>query len=50
MSRLRPAPPARYIHPKAIGLLGQEGDHDADLDVASESAPELSVVGGGPLP
>jgi 2-polyprenyl-3-methyl-5-hydroxy-6-metoxy-1,4-benzoquinol methylase len=39
MSRLRPAPPARYIHPKAVALLDQEGDHDADLDVASESAP-----------
>jgi SAM-dependent methyltransferase len=39
MSRLRPAPAARYIHPRAVALLGQEGDHDADLDVASESAP-----------
>jgi SAM-dependent methyltransferase len=39
MSRLRPAPAARYIHPKAAGLLDEEGDHDADLDVASESAP-----------
>ncbi|MFZ1994821.1 MAG: class I SAM-dependent methyltransferase [Solirubrobacteraceae bacterium] len=39
MSRLRPAPAARYIHPKAAGLLEEEGDHDADLDVASESAP-----------
>ncbi len=39
MSRLRPAPPARYIHPKAAVLLAQEGDHDADLDLASESTP-----------
>jgi SAM-dependent methyltransferase len=38
MSRLRPVPAARYIHPKAVALLDQEGDHDADLDVASESA------------
>ena len=39
MSRLRPTPPDRYIHPKAASLLDQEGDHHADLDVASESAP-----------
>jgi SAM-dependent methyltransferase len=39
MSRLRPAPAAGYIHPKAAALLDHEGDHDADLDVASESAP-----------
>ena len=39
MSRLRPAPAARYIHPKAAALVDQEGDHDADLDVTSESAP-----------
>jgi SAM-dependent methyltransferase len=39
MSRLRPAPAARYINPKATGLLDQEGDHDADLDVSGESAP-----------
>jgi SAM-dependent methyltransferase len=39
MSRLRPTPPGRYIHPKAVRLLDQEGDHDADLDVASDSAP-----------
>src|SRR5215203_4902569 len=38
MSRLRPGPAARYIHPKAAGLLEQEGDHDADLEIASESA------------
>jgi SAM-dependent methyltransferase len=47
MSRLRPAPAARYIHPKAAGLLEQEGDHDADLDVSGESAPNyLSWVTG----
>jgi SAM-dependent methyltransferase len=39
MSRLRPAPAARYVHPKAVGLLEQEGDHDADLDVSGDSAP-----------
>ncbi len=39
MSRLRPAPAARYINPKATALLDQEGDHDADLDVSGESAP-----------
>ena len=39
MSRLRPAPAARYIHPKAGTLVDQEGDHDADLDVTSENAP-----------
>lgn len=39
MSRLRPAPPACYIHPKAVALLDQEGDHDADLDVSGDSAP-----------
>lgn len=39
MSRLRPAPAARYIHPKASTLVDHEGDHDADLDVTSENAP-----------
>ena len=39
MSRLRPAPAARYIHPKAAALVDQEGHHDADLDVTSEIAP-----------
>lgn len=38
MSRLRPVPAARYVHPKAVALLTQEGDHDADLDISSESA------------
>ena len=39
MSRLRPQPAARYIHPKAASLVHQEGDHDADLDVSGDSAP-----------
>jgi SAM-dependent methyltransferase len=39
VSRLRPTPAARYIHPKAVDLVDQEGDHDADLVVTSESAP-----------
>jgi SAM-dependent methyltransferase len=39
VSRLRPAPAVRYIHPKAAALLEQEGDHDADLELSGESAP-----------
>ncbi len=39
MNRLRPAPAVRYIHPKAARLLEQEGDHDADLELSGESAP-----------
>ena len=30
---------ARYIHPKAASLLEEEGDHDADLELSGESAP-----------
>ena len=39
VSRLRPQPAGGYIHPKAAALVEQEGDHDADLDVTSENAP-----------
>jgi SAM-dependent methyltransferase len=39
MSRLRPAPAVRYIHPRAADLVEQEGDHDADLELSGESAP-----------
>ena len=39
MSRLRPAPATRYVHPKAAALLEHEGDHDADLELSGESAP-----------
>jgi hypothetical protein len=39
MGRLRPAPAARYIHPKAAAIVDQKGHHDADLDVTSENAP-----------
>ena len=39
MSRLRPEPAARYIHPKAASLVHQEGEHDADLDVSGDSLP-----------
>ncbi len=39
MSRLRPTPAARYIHPRAASLVDQEGDHDLDLDVSGENAP-----------
>jgi SAM-dependent methyltransferase len=34
----RPPPVARYVHPKAQGLVHDEGDHNANLDVAEESA------------
>ncbi len=47
VSRLRPAPAARYVHPKAVALVDQEGAHDAGLDITSESAPNyLSWVAG----
>jgi 2-polyprenyl-3-methyl-5-hydroxy-6-metoxy-1,4-benzoquinol methylase len=36
---LRPGPAARYVHPKAEGIVNEEGDHDANLDVAEDSAP-----------
>jgi SAM-dependent methyltransferase len=39
MSRLRPTPAARYIHPRAAHLVDREGDHDADLDVSGDSLP-----------
>jgi SAM-dependent methyltransferase len=39
MSRLRPTPATRYVHPKAAALVGQEGDHDADLELSGDSAP-----------
>jgi SAM-dependent methyltransferase len=39
MSRLRPVPATRYIHPKATELVDREGDHDADLDVSGDNAP-----------
>jgi SAM-dependent methyltransferase len=39
VQHLRPRPASRYIHPKAITLSEGEGDHDAGLDTASESAP-----------
>jgi SAM-dependent methyltransferase len=39
VSRLRPGPAARYIHPKAVSLLDEEGQHDADLDISGENAP-----------
>ena len=47
VSRLRPRPAARYIHPQAAVLLEQEGDHDADLELSGDSAPNyLSWVAG----
>ena len=39
MSRFRPTPATRYVHPKAVSLLEQEGAHDADLDISGENAP-----------
>ena len=39
VSRLRPEPATRYIHPNATSLLDREGDHDADLELSGESAP-----------
>jgi SAM-dependent methyltransferase len=36
---VRPGPAARYVNPKAEGLVNEEGDHDANLDVAEESSP-----------
>ena len=38
-SVLRPGPAARYVNPKAEGLVNEDGDHDANLDVAEESSP-----------
>jgi 2-polyprenyl-3-methyl-5-hydroxy-6-metoxy-1,4-benzoquinol methylase len=32
-------PPARYVHPKALGNVSQDGEHDQALDIASEAAP-----------
>lgn len=37
--RLRPAPAARYIHPKALDRPADTGQHDHNLDVAHETAP-----------
>lgn len=38
-SRLRPQPAARYVHPKARAKPSDTGEHDHNLDVADESAP-----------
>lgn len=35
----RPQPGPRYLHPKAVGMVNDEADHDANLDVAEDSAP-----------
>ncbi len=39
MRRLRPLPAARYVHPKALAMPAETGDHDHNLDVANESSP-----------
>jgi SAM-dependent methyltransferase len=38
MLGFRPRPAGRYVHPKARDLLDREGEHDAELDTASEDA------------
>jgi 2-polyprenyl-3-methyl-5-hydroxy-6-metoxy-1,4-benzoquinol methylase len=38
-ARLRPGPASRYVHPKAADLVNEDGDHDANLDVAEDSSP-----------
>jgi SAM-dependent methyltransferase len=35
----RPGPAERYVHPKAVGLVNAEADHNANVDVAEDSAP-----------
>lgn len=42
MSRLRPAPAARYIRAKAVALVDQERDHGADLELTGEGAPNYA--------
>jgi 2-polyprenyl-3-methyl-5-hydroxy-6-metoxy-1,4-benzoquinol methylase len=39
MSRLRPTPAARYVHPKALARPAESGEHDHNLDVADENSP-----------
>ncbi len=39
LSTLRPGPPTRYVHPKAFGLADEESDHNANIDVAEDNAP-----------
>jgi 2-polyprenyl-3-methyl-5-hydroxy-6-metoxy-1,4-benzoquinol methylase len=36
---IRPGPASRYIHPKAMGLVHADSDHDLNLDVTDENAP-----------
>jgi SAM-dependent methyltransferase len=38
-ARLRPGPAARYVNPKAEGIVNEDGDHDAGIDVAEENSP-----------
>jgi SAM-dependent methyltransferase len=38
-ARLRPGPAARYVNPKAEGIVNEHGDHDAGIDVAEENSP-----------
>jgi SAM-dependent methyltransferase len=39
VQRVRPKPAGRYVHPKALASPELAGEHDANLDVADEHAP-----------
>jgi SAM-dependent methyltransferase len=39
ITRFRPQPAARYVHPKALDRPADSGEHDHNLDVADEKAP-----------
>jgi hypothetical protein len=36
---LRPQPAVRYVHPKAVGVRHDDSDHNANVDIAEDSAP-----------
>jgi precorrin-6B methylase 2 len=36
---LRPQPATRFVHPKAQGLVHEESEHSANIDIAEDSAP-----------
>jgi SAM-dependent methyltransferase len=38
-ARLRPGPATRYVNPEAEGIVNEDGDHDAGIDVAEENSP-----------
>jgi SAM-dependent methyltransferase len=39
LQRLRPRPASRYLHPKALAIPSESGQHDHRLDVAGENSP-----------